>query len=125
MRHVIFLLRMFTSFLPTVYRSGFYFRFSRYSTGARRSIYNIWNFLRNLAATLVINITFRLANQSTGEEIPFEFIPVVRISGFTILLVRKVRERASPAEVKNREAFERRAMTSRTTISIPEKIDTA
>lgn len=61
----------------------------------------------------MINITFRRANQPTGGEIPFEFIPVVRISGFTILPARKVRECASlPAGVKNREAFERRAMTS-------------
>lgn len=77
--HVIF---------TTVYRSGFYPRFSRYSRSRAkrmRSIYNIWNFLGNLAATLVINITFRRANQPTGGEIPFEFILVVRISGFTIL----------------------------------------
>jgi len=47
-----------------------------------QSIYNIWYFLGNLTATLVINITFRRAKQPTSGEIPFEFMPVVRISGF-------------------------------------------
>lgn len=34
---------------------------------AQHGVYNIWNFLRNLAATLVINITFRRANRADDD----------------------------------------------------------
>lgn len=81
-----------------------------YSARARaRSIYNIWNFLENLAATFAINITFRRANQPTAGEIPFEFIPVVRISGFTILpRCESWRKRAIAREWKIARHSERR-----------------
>lgn len=78
--------------------SGFYSRFSRYirSQATRtRSIYNIWNFLGNLAATLVINITFRRANQPTERFHSNSYwsyvYPALRSSRRG-----KVRERASP-----------------------------
>jgi len=60
--------------------------------------------------TFVINITFRRANQPTNGEIPFEFMPVVHISGlYTILLGReKLANVHHRGAVKNREAFERR-----------------
>lgn len=106
---IIFLSSMFTSILQPIYRSGFYSRFSRYIRPLAThtwSIYNIWNFLGNLVATLMINITFRRAERFHSNSYRSYVYPALRSSRrekFTSV-------RHPPARVKNHEAFERQAL---------------